>query len=594
MLNEDSILAGVSSKNDPTQIKGLLKILPIPIVCKTENLVELNFAASEMLGYNASEINTLADWQQKVCAGKEYLLEKDNPKTLVLFKQDYSHCFVEATLYKHTNFEFWILKDVSKYLRIEQQAKDNEKQMANIIDSAMDAIITADRNQNIILFNKAAEAIFGYNAEQVMGKALDLLIPTRFHTAHRKHIHNFEKTGVSNRRMGHLGIITGVRMNGEEFPLEASISQLKVSGQLLHTVILRDITERKRLEDQVRQAQEEKLARKQELLMESYKKADLIFSALVEYLPNSTLDGKYRLEEKIGKGGYGVVYRATHLALDRLVAVKIFNPIAANESKENLNRFRLEGISTCRVNHPNAVSILDSGVSPEGIVYLVMELLEGKPLISLLDEVKTLSIRRCLEILIPTCNVLAEAHRAGIIHRDIKPDNIFLHKVYEGEIIKVVDFGIAKFLDRNSGMIDLDNLTIQGIVLGTPVYMAPERFSNVPYDGRSDVYSVGVMFYQMLCGHPPFEMGGGGIFTLAILHLSEPPQMLRQIDENIPMEIEDIVKRTLSKEPNYRPSAEELSQELQKLLSSLSEKDLDYNTNRLLRNSSSNTDTVIL
>jgi PAS domain S-box-containing protein len=593
MLPNNSILSGISLETDPLQIKKLLKALPIPIVCKQENLVELNSAASQMLGYDTSAITTLEDWQQKVCAGQDFSL-KDETKTFVLFKQDLSHCFVEITVYSNPQFEFWILKDVSSYLRMEQQAKDKEKQLANIIDSAMDAIITVDRNQNIILFNKAAEIIFGYSAEEILGKPLDILIPSRFHTAHRKHVHNFEKTGISNRRMGHLGMITGIRITGEEFPLEASISHLKTSGQFLNTVILRDITERKRLEEQVRQAQEDRLARKQELLMESYKKADLIFSALVEYLPNSTLDGKYRLEEKIGKGGYGVVYRAMHLALNRLVAVKIFNPIAANESKENLNRFRLEGISTCRVNHPNAVSILDSGISPEGIVYLVMELLEGQSLATLLDGTKTLSIRRCLEILIPTCNVLAEAHRSGIIHRDIKPDNIFLHRVYDGEMIKVVDFGIAKFLDRNSATIDLENLTVQGIVLGTPVYMAPERFSNIPYDGRSDVYSVGVMFYQMLCGYPPFELGAGGIFTLAILHLSEPHKLLREIDPNIPIEIEELISRLLNKDPNSRPTAEELSQELQKLLSNIPENTLNYNTNKGMRSSSSNTDTVVI
>ncbi|MBL8192224.1 MAG: protein kinase [Blastocatellia bacterium] len=595
-MSEQEIIANLLTEQDVNLVKKLIALLPIALVYKEENLFSPNQATLKLLGYESTEIITLTDWQEKICAANNYKIENGTSQTLVLIKKDNSHCFSSLTIYKQANFEIWLLQDISYYLRIEQIAKDNEIQMTSIVDSAMDGIISVNREQNILVFNKAAEDIFGYRAEEVIGKPLNLLIPHRFHQTHHKHIHKFEKTGVSTRRMGHLGTITGLKANGEEFPIEASISQVKIQGQMIYTVILRDITERLRLEEELKQAQEEKLARKQEQLLESYKKADQIFSALVEILPNTVLDGKYRLETKIGKGGYGVVYRATHLALNRLVAVKIFRPIAANESQENLSRFRLEGISTCRVNHINAVSILDSGVSLEGIVYLVMELLEGHSLAVELEESKTLSVKRCLEILIPTCNVLAEAHRAGVIHRDIKPDNIFLHKSGDTEIVKVVDFGIAKFLDQSSGMIDLQNLTVQGIILGTPIYMAPERLSNSFYDGRSDVYSLGIMFYQMLCGHPPFEIGLGGIFSVAISHISEKPQMLTSIDADIPLAIEDIVMRTLSKEAVYRPSAEELSQELQKLLQSLSEKELNYNHNlkHKSRTSSTTTETLVI
>lgn len=578
---------------NPSQIKELLALLPIPIIYKQYESIYINSNVTRLLGYKSQELSTLSDWI-KICPNKEFAL-KNAPQVLPLLKKDLTKCFVEITSYKKDTFEIWCLQDVTEYLHLEQYAKDNEAQIANIIASAMDGIITIDQNQNIILFNKAAEDIFGYKKEYVIGKSLDLLIPNRFHEAHKKHIYNFEKTGVSNRRMGHLGEVIGQRINGEEFPLEASISQVKVATQILHTVIIRDITERKRLESELRKAQEEKLARKQELLLDSYKNADVLFSALVEVLPNIILDGKYRLENKIGKGGYGVVYKATHLALNRPVAVKIFRPTVSNESEENLNRFRLEGISTYRVNHPNAVSILDSGVSSEGIVYLVMELLEGHSLATELDMVRTLSIRRCLEILVPTCQVLAEAHRAGIVHRDIKPDNIFLHKTHDGEMVKVVDFGIAKFLDKSSGMIDLQNLTIQGIVLGTPMYMSPERFSNMPYDGRSDIYSIGIMFYQMISGSPPFDMtGAGGIFNLAILHLSKTPESLKILDPDVPPVIDDIIRRLLSKEPQCRPTAEELAQELQKLLRNLSDKELNYHFIGKFRYGSSTTDTVVL
>jgi PAS domain S-box-containing protein len=594
MSEQQSIFLPSLKGLNPSQIKDLLAFLPVPIIYKESSLLLPNKAILKMLGYEDPETFTLEDWNKTIVANKTFT-SVNNSQLILLNKKDLSTCVVEITIYKEELFEIWVLQDVSHYLHLEQQAKDNQAQMANIIASAMDGIITIDNKQKILLFNKAAEEIFGYRKEEVLGKQLDMLIPNRFHSAHKNHINNFEKTGVSNRRMGHLGEVIGLRINGEEFPLEASISQVKIAEQLLHTVILRDITERKRLEIELKKAQEERLARKQELLLDSYKNADKLFSALVEILPNIVLDGKYRLESKIGKGGYGVVYKATHLALNRSVAIKIFRPTTSNESDENLSRFRLEGISTCRVNHPNAVSILDSGVSQEGIVYLVMELLEGHSLATELDLVKTLSVKRCLEILIPTCQVLAEAHRAGIVHRDVKPDNIFLHKAYEGEIVKVVDFGIAKFLDRSSGMIDLQNLTIQGIVLGTPVYMAPERFSNIPYDGRSDIYSLGVTFYQMVSGNPPFDMtGAGGIFNLALLHLSQTPEPLKNLNPKFPLAIDDIVRRLLSKDPKYRPGADELAHELQKILNTLSEEDLNFRFSLKPNFSVSNTDTIVL
>src|SRR5207253_10978650 len=130
--------------------------------------------------------------------------------------------------------------------------------------------------------------------------------------------------------------------------------------------------------------------------------------------------------------------------------------------------------------------------------YLVMELLEGHSLADELEKHGKLSLKRSTDILVPVCDALTEAHKVGIIHRDIKPDNIFLHQTKDGEIVKVVDFGIAKLLDEDSG--DLQKLTVAGGIIGTPTYMSPERLSKKPYDGRSDVYSLGIMMYEMLTG----------------------------------------------------------------------------------------------
>jgi serine/threonine protein kinase len=305
----------------------------------------------------------------------------------------------------------------------------------------------------------------------------------------------------------------------------------------------------------------QELARKNDELIESYKKADRIFSALAEALPGTVLDNKYRLDSKIGAGGYGAVFRSTHLGLNRPVAVKIFRPSEGNATMEDLDRFRLEGVSACRVNHPNAVQVLDSGISTDGIAYLVMELLEGHSLSDEMHEKGKLSVKRCAEILIPVCNVLAEAHRNGIVHRDIKPDNIFLHQTKDGEIVKVVDFGIAKLLD-DPNVMDLQNMKTMNAIIGTPTYMSPERLNNKPYDGRSDVYSLGIMMYEMLTGSVPFDPEYSGLAAVVLMHLKQIPQPPRQLNSNIPEDIESLVMQALVKDPDKRPTAQDLAQSM--------------------------------
>lgn len=303
----------------------------------------------------------------------------------------------------------------------------------------------------------------------------------------------------------------------------------------------------------------EELAKKNEELSESHKRANRIFSALADVLPGTILDEKYRLESKIGAGGFGAVYRATHLILNRPVAVKVFRPSDKNATPESLERFRLEGVSACRVNHPNAISILDSGVSVRGIAYLVMELLEGCTLAEELNQKHRLSLRRTLQILIPICEVLSKAHASGIIHRDIKPDNIFLHRSPEGEIVKVVDFGIAKLVDNEDA--SFESLTGTGSFIGTPAYMPPERLNNKPYDGQSDVYSLGIMLYKMLSGRVPFRASEGeGALKVILAHLSEEPPPLKNLLPTIPDEVANIIMATLNKDPKLRPSTKELAQ----------------------------------
>jgi serine/threonine protein kinase len=205
--------------------------------------------------------------------------------------------------------------------------------------------------------------------------------------------------------------------------------------------------------------------------------------------------------------------------------------------------------------------VLDSGISSAGIAYLVMELLEGRTLGDMLKDAGPIDPARTVQILTPVCEVLAEAHSCGVIHRDVKPDNIFLHRTKEGEeIVKVLDFGLAKLLGEETS-VDMQNLTV-GRMMGTPTYMPPERLNDLPYDGRADVYSLGVMMYQMLNGRVPFFSKENDTWAVAVMHLTKDPVPLRELHPAIPESLDRIVLRTLAKAPVERPTASELADEL--------------------------------
>jgi serine/threonine protein kinase/CheY-like chemotaxis protein len=262
-------------------------------------------------------------------------------------------------------------------------------------------------------------------------------------------------------------------------------------------------------------------------------------------------DGKYELEEIIGHGGFGEVHRARHVILGRQVAIKIIR-LGRALTPDDIARVRLEGMTACRVDHPNAIAVWDAGVTATGVIYLVMELLSGHSLRYELIDRGRLSVARSLSITRVICDVLATAHAAGVIHRDIKPDNIFLHKSREGdEVVKVVDFGIAKLVGGHSDA----TATANAKVIGTPEYLAPERLSTAPYDGRSDIYSLGCMMYELLCGRVPFVANKEAPWMVAALHLGQEPTPLRDVAPWVSVEVAEIVHSALHKKPENRPSA---------------------------------------
>jgi len=300
------------------------------------------------------------------------------------------------------------------------------------------------------------------------------------------------------------------------------------------------------------------LLRSREEILRSAERNDLLFAALTEALPGTVLDAKYRLDEKIGAGGFGTVYRAFHLLLQRSVAVKLLKP-TGGDLMVDLAQFRREGIEACRLNHPNAVAVLDFGVAAGSVAYLVMELLQGRSLAQELEHSGPFAIDRCREIIAPLCAVLAEAHRTGLVHRDLKPSNVFLHRSGAAEVVKIIDFGLAKRIEPPGGAQGGPPVTITGAVKGTPAYMAPERLLNGESDAPADVYSLGVIAYEMLAGERPFEDPPTGPWSAASARLPGRPPSLRAKSLLVPDAIEAIVLRALARDPRQRPTVDEFA-----------------------------------
>jgi Protein kinase domain len=307
------------------------------------------------------------------------------------------------------------------------------------------------------------------------------------------------------------------------------------------------------------------LAEQRAATIRSVRRSDLIFSALSERLPGTVLDEKYRVKEKIGSGGFGTVYRGEHIFLHHPVAIKVFRPAVGRDALESLDRFRVEGISACRINHPNAVTVLDFDVSAGSLAYLVMELLHGHSLFEEMRAEGKLPAERAIRIGSAVCEALAEAHALGIVHRDIKPSNVFLHEVRGEERVKVIDFGIAKLTDKSAAS-DVQYETTQGMFLGTPAYMAPERLFNRTYDGRADVYALGVMLFEMVAGRLPFESQERGDLAYIRMQMLRQPARLTEFAPFISGELEEAVDRAMAKTPEDRPTAAEFADKLHELL----------------------------
>ncbi|MEM7157682.1 MAG: serine/threonine-protein kinase [Myxococcota bacterium] len=215
-------------------------------------------------------------------------------------------------------------------------------------------------------------------------------------------------------------------------------------------------------------------------------------------LPGSTIVGRYRVDSILGVGGMGAVFRGRHLGLERDVAIKVLHPELTRDP-EISKRFDREAHSASRLDHPNCLRVTDVGSSDDGVKFMVMDLLDGEELADRLG--KPLTPERAVLLVLQVLRGLEHAHENGVIHRDIKPENIFATRDHEGrEVLKLVDFGIAKLLGGSAD----DRMTKAGLIFGTPAYMSPEQAMGMEADARADLYSVGVILYEMLVGQPPF------------------------------------------------------------------------------------------
>ncbi|MCB9592946.1 MAG: protein kinase [Sandaracinaceae bacterium] len=287
-----------------------------------------------------------------------------------------------------------------------------------------------------------------------------------------------------------------------------------------------------------------------------------------------TISGTFRLEELIGEGAMGRVYSGVQLSLNKRIAVKVLHNHLGGDPRI-AKRFHREAKAASRLSHPNSLQIIDFGGDDDGTLFIAMELLDGEDLQTIIDHDCPLTPARIADLMRQTLSALDEAHHSGIIHRDLKPENVVVIPEREGERVKVCDFGIAKIVESEGRS---TAITKDGYVCGTPEYMAPEQARGEEIDARADVYSAGVMLYQLLCERVPFKAENAlGVITKHLMEQPKPPRRVKPT-WGIPRSLERIALKALEKDPKDRyASAKEMSRAIDEAMIGLG----DLATHRL-------------
>src|SRR5919199_6833513 len=267
-----------------------------------------------------------------------------------------------------------------------------------------------------------------------------------------------------------------------------------------------------------------------------------------------TLDARYLLERRLGQGGMGVVFQARHIFLKTSHAIKVILPDLVGNDPMLTTRFRQEALAAAAIRHQNIIAVTDFGVVRGTMPFLVMEFVKGRSLHDLLAEERVLAPARALEIMAPVCAGMSAAHRQNIVHRDLKPLNIMMQEglpIAEG--LKILDFGLAKI--KSGELLGSFVQAKTSGLMGSPFYMAPEQWSDEEPDARADIYSLGVILYQMLAGEVPFK--GSSIPSIMKKHLTELPPPLASLGVQVPPQIEAVVRHALEKDADNRPQTVE-------------------------------------
>ena len=268
----------------------------------------------------------------------------------------------------------------------------------------------------------------------------------------------------------------------------------------------------------------------------------------VQDLVGQVLADRYHVMKKLGEGGMGQVYLAEHVKMGRKSAIKVLNPSMVYDP-DAVARFNREAANASRISHPSVCAIYDFGETPEGLIYLAMEFVEGQPLTDVLEREGALPVGRAAAIFAQVADALQAAHDLGIVHRDLKPDNVMLARARDGaDVVKVVDFGIAKLVGSDASQ----EVTKTGLVIGTPEFMSPEQLSGDKVDGRSDIYSLGLMFFKMLTGRLPFE--ADTVQETLVQRLTEEPLTLAAArpDLRFPPGLQEALDSALARTPVAR------------------------------------------
>ncbi len=258
---------------------------------------------------------------------------------------------------------------------------------------------------------------------------------------------------------------------------------------------------------------------------------------------------RYHVVKKLGEGGMGQVYLAEHVKMGRRSAIKVMNPSMTHDT-DAVARFNREAANASRITHPNVCAVYDFGETPDGMIYLAMEFIEGEPLTDVLEREGALPVPRAVEIFRQAADALQAAHDLGIVHRDLKPDNIMISRGREGgDWVKVVDFGIAKAVGGDEAG---QKVTKTGLVVGTPEFMSPEQLSGDKVDGRSDLYSLALVFFRMLTGQLPFQ--ADTVQETMIKRLTDEPTQLAQArpDLTFPQGLQQVLDTALARTPAQR------------------------------------------